>query len=58
MPSDLIAFKPAHHVTKACSGEERTFEVDLVDGAALEGAMEPVLDALIERKGATGRTVR
>ena len=41
-------------------GAERTFEVDLIDGAALEAAMEPVLDALmerIERKGAAGRTV-
>ncbi len=41
-------------------GAERTFEVDLVNGAALEAAMEPVLDALmerIERKGAGGRTV-
>ena len=30
-------------------GAERTFETDLIDGAALEAAMEPVLDALMER---------
>ena len=41
-------------------GAERTFEADLIDGPALEAAMEPVLDALMERiarKGAVGRTV-
>ena len=41
-------------------GAERTFETDLIDGAALEAAMESVLDALMERigrKGAVGRTV-
>lgn len=41
-------------------GAERTFKVDLIDGLALEAAMEPVLHALMERiaaKGAAGRTV-
>ena len=41
-------------------GAERTFEVDLIEGAAMEAALEPVLDALMERigrKGAIGRTV-
>ena len=41
-------------------GAERTFEADLIEREALEAAMEPVLDALMERisrKGAAGRTV-
>ena len=49
----------ADHVRKSI-GAERTFDTDLIDGVALETAMEPVLDALLERiarKGASGRTV-
>ena len=49
----------ADHVRKSI-GAERTFDVDVLEGPALQAALEPVLDAVmerIERKNASGRTV-
>ena len=38
-------------------GAERTFEADLIEGEALQTAMEPVLDALMSGSRARARSV-